>query len=130
MPGALTRVDPEPVDGLAHGRAICEAAVALAARAGAAAIVALTEAGRTARQLASLRPAAPIIAATPHAQVGACMSLVWGVTPIIAADTSMAAVRGRLVQRGLVRPGLPVVFVSMHHELSSEHSNFVHVETV
>jgi pyruvate kinase len=130
VPGTPAPVDPDPISGLEHGLAICEAAVALAARARATAIVALTEAGKTARQLASLRPAARIIAATPRAQVAARLSLVWGVTPVIADDTSMSAVRARLVDGGLVARGSAVVFVSMHPELATDHSNFVHVETV
>ena len=129
-PDTPARVDPRAIGELEHGLAICEAAVALADRSRAAAIVALTEAGKTARQLASLRPTARIIAATPHRQIGARLSLVWGVTPIIADDTTMPAVRARLVECGLVASGSAVVFVSMHPELATEHSNFVHVETV
>jgi pyruvate kinase len=68
----------------AHGRALCEAATALAARAGAAAIVAVTEGGRTARILAALRPQARILAATPNVATAARLALVWGVTPIVA----------------------------------------------
>ena len=70
-----------------HGRALCEAAVALAARAGAAAIVAVTEGGRTARMLAALRPRARILAATPNAATAARLALVWGVTPVVTAGS-------------------------------------------
>jgi pyruvate kinase len=73
---------------------------------------------------------ARIIAATPREQVGARLSLVWGVTPVITEDTTMAAVRARLLDGGLVTRGSVVVFVSMHPELATDHSNFVHVETV
>jgi pyruvate kinase len=128
VPGVPLRVHPDPVADLPHGLALCEAAVALAVRAQAAAIVALTEAGRTARQLASLRPAARIIAATPHTDIAARLSLVWGVTPMVTDDATTTAVRGHLLERGLVAAGSPVVFVSMHPTLTSEQSNFVHVE--
>ena len=47
-----------------HGRAICEAAVTLAERGEADAIVAVTRGGKTARVLSALRPRAPIYAAT------------------------------------------------------------------
>jgi pyruvate kinase len=130
VPGVPLRVHPDPVAGLPHGLALCEAAVALADRAQAAAIVALTEAGRTARQLASLRPAARIIAATPHTGIAARLSLVWGVTPVVTDDATTTAVRRHLLERGLVPAGSAVVFVSMHPTLTSEQSNFVHVETV
>ena len=129
-PGLKLHVDPEPIAGLEHGLALCEAAVALSTRARAVAIVALTEAGRTARQLASLRPQAHLIAATPNARIAAQLSLVWGVTPVVAPDATSEAVKASLLERRLVPPGSTVVFVSMHPELSNEQSNFVHVETV
>jgi hypothetical protein len=47
-----------------HGRAICDAAVTLAEHANAAAIVAVTRGGKTARVLSALRPQVPIFAAT------------------------------------------------------------------
>ena len=46
------------------GRALCEAAVTLAVHSEAAAIVAVTRGGKTARVLSALRPRAPIYAAT------------------------------------------------------------------
>ena len=62
---AAERIVPEmhPAGSL-HGRAICEAAVALAAAAQAEAIVAVTRAGHTARLLSSLRPPTQVFAAT------------------------------------------------------------------
>ena len=44
-----------------HGRALCEAAVTLAEHSDAAAIVAVTRGGKTARVLSALRPRAPIL---------------------------------------------------------------------
>jgi pyruvate kinase len=111
-----------------HGRALCEAAVALADRARAAAIVALTSAGKTARMLAALRPAARILAATPSAQTAARLALVWGVTPLVIDPATLGAAREQLVARGLLTSGAVVVFVSMHTVLGREESNFVHVE--
>ncbi len=119
---------PDGWGGIEHGRALAEAAVALAARARAAAIVAVTEAGTTARMLAALRPAARIIAATPNARTAARLALVWGVTPIITPQATLAAVRARLATSGLVPPGSTVVFVAMHSVLGREDANFVHVE--
>jgi pyruvate kinase len=113
-----------------HGLAVCEAAVALAGRAGAAAIVALTEAGTTARTLASLRPAAAIIAATGHAAIANRLSLTWGVQAVVTEAATVTAARALLVERAFVRPGAVVVFVSMHQELERTDANFVHVERV
>jgi pyruvate kinase len=62
--------------------------------------------------------------------VAARLSLVWGVTPVVAEDTTPEAVRALLLAHGLVTSGATVVFVSMHPQLSGEQTNFVHVETV
>ena len=111
-----------------HGRALCEAAAALADRARAVAIVAVTRAGRTARLLAALRPSARILAVTSSAKTAARLALVWGVTPVTTERLAPEAVRETLVARGLVAPGGVVVFVSMHPVLSREGTNFVRIE--
>jgi len=113
-----------------HGRAVCDAAAALAERAGAAAIVALTEAGTTARMLAALRPDAAIIAATEHAEVANRLSLTWGVRAVRAGSCTIAAVRELLVERGLVPPGSVVVFVAINPVLGREDTNFVRVQRI
>jgi pyruvate kinase len=112
-----------------HGRALCEAAVALAARAGASAIVAVTEAGRTARMLSALRPQARILAATANAAVAARLNVMWGVTPFVA-PAQLSDVRRVLRERAIVGPGSVVVFVSMGPAIGRADANFVHVETV
>ena len=117
-----------PATWSAHGHALCEAAVALAARAGADAIVAVTEGGRTARMLSALRPHARIIAATPAESIAARLALHWGVLPVVTPGTTVAAVRGLLIDRGLIRKGASVVFVSMDADLGREDANYVHVE--
>jgi pyruvate kinase len=111
-----------------HGRALCEAAAALADRARAAAIVAVTRAGRTARLLAALRPSARILAVTGAPKTAARLALVWGVTPVTTDRLAPEAVRETLVTRNLVPPGAVVVFVSMHPVLSREGTNFVRIE--
>src|SRR5690606_34098597 len=95
-----------------HGLALCEAAAALAARAGAAAIVAVTKAGMTPRLLSALRPSARIIAATANPQTAARLGLVWGVTPIVTEASTLVAVRETLLAGSLVPPGSTVVFVA------------------
>ena len=112
------------------GRPLCEAAVTLAARSGAAAIVAVTEAGKTPRMLAALRPDAQILAATPSARTAAQLSLTWGVTPVITGAMTIPGVRDTLRARNIVRPGDVVVFVSMHPKLSQDGRNFIHVERI
>ncbi len=111
-----------------HGRALCEAAVALAARARATAIVAVTRAGRTARMLAALRPGARILAVTSAPKTAARLSLVWGVTAVTTERLAADDVRETVIARGLVPAGSIVVYVSMHPVLSREGTNFVRVE--
>jgi len=112
-----------------HARALCEAAVALASRSGAAAIVAMTEGGRTARLLSALRPRARILAAAPTPAIASRLNIVWGVTPFVAPSDPVL-VRRLLVERGLVAKGSVVVFVSVGTALGRSDANFVHVETL
>src|SRR6185503_1413904 len=79
-----------------HGRAICEAAVTLAERGDASAIVAVTRGGKTAAALAALRPRVPIFAVTDRAEVARRLALVWGVVPVLSdlsGDVNEAAAR-------------------------------------
>lgn len=121
---------PAPDDGIwsEHARALCQAAVALADRAHATAIVAVTEAGKTARLLAALRPAATILAATPSAATAAKLALVWGVTPVVTGDLALERLRATLTSQGLVSAGAVVVFVAVHPVLGRDDANFLHVE--
>ena len=81
MPSVI-RVTPavEPTGSL-HGPALAEAAVTLAATSHAAAIVAVTSEGKTARLISAMRPAAPILAAAPDATIAGRPALLWGVAP-------------------------------------------------
>ena len=103
-PGALSTVAQ------AISRATCDTAEGL----GAAAILCSTQSGATARMVASFRPRAPIVAATPHAGVARQLALVWGVVPAVVPrarnidemiDVALAAARST----GLVRAGDRVV---------------------
>ncbi len=63
-------------------RAVASAAVQLAEAAHAAAIVTPTHSGRTARLVAALRPACPIVALSGHAPVRRKLALVGGVSAV------------------------------------------------
>jgi pyruvate kinase len=128
-PTATAAIAHLHADWAPHARALCEAAVALASRAGAAAIVAVTEAGRTARLLSALRPRARILAAASTPAVAARLNIVWGVTPFVSPPDPLEA-RRLLVDRGLVTAGSVVVFVSIGTALGRSDANFVHVETL
>jgi pyruvate kinase len=118
-----------------HGRALCEAAVTLADRGRAVAIVAVTTEGNTARMLAALRPQAQIFAATQRPEVARRLMLHRGVTPIVTAlgktvDATGVEVGRKLISRKLLDPGDEVVFVSVHEDLSGPASNFIKLHTV
>ncbi len=113
-----------------HGRALCEAAVTLADRGQAHAIVAVTREGNTARMLAALRPNAPIFAATNRVEVARRLMLYRGVVPIVTTiaenvDATGALIARHLLARGLVKPGCEVVFVSVHSDPAQPAANFL-----
>ena len=97
--------------------AMCEAAASAAAATQAAAIAAFSESGTTARLLSKQRPAAPIVAFTPHDLVRQRMALYWGVLPrlldrIQDLDDRVHAVEHRMMEETLVGPGDCVVLLS------------------
>ena len=114
-------------------QALCEAAVTLASRGDAAAIVAITRGGGTARRLAALRPRAPIIAACDRSDVARRLSLNWGVLPMCTdigenVDTAGALVGRELVSRGLVPAGASVVLISVNADLARTDANYLKVQ--
>ena len=118
-----------------HGRALCEAAVTLADRGQAEAIVAVTREGNTARMLAALRPQALILAATSRPEVARRLMLYRGVTPIVTplgenVDATGAAIGQQLLDRGLICSGNVVVFVSVHQDLARSAANFLKLHRV
>ena len=117
-----------------HGRAICDAAVTLASHAGAAAIVAVTRGGKTARVLSALRPPVPIYAATDQPGIAQRLTLSWGVVPVVTelgGDVNAAAGRisRELIERGAIRRGAPIVLVSVTPDLAPGPSNFLKLQS-
>jgi pyruvate kinase len=118
-----------------HGRALCEAAVKLADRWHAQAIVAVTREGNTARMLSALRPNARILAATESEVVARRLMLYRGVTPAVThlsenvEETGAATGRDLLRQR-LIKSGDRIVFVSVHQDLSRRGANFLKLHRV
>ncbi len=126
--GDHRRQTTDDIKATRHGLALCEAAVALAQRSGASAIIAVTKAGMTPRVLAALRPSSRIIAATSNPQTAARLGLVWGVTPVLTEAASLAAIRDTLLARSLVPAGATVVFVAMQATLGRDTGNYLLVE--
>jgi pyruvate kinase len=118
-----------------HGHALCEAALTLAERAAASAIVAVTRGGKTARVLSALRPDVPIVAVTDQDAVARRLALSWGVLPIVAAlggDLSASATRlgQELVARGVIPANATIVLVSVTPDLKPGPSNFLKLHRV
>ena len=116
-----------------HAQAICEAAVTLAERGNAQAIVAVTRGGSTARQLSALRPRVPIIATTDRDDLARRLSPYWGVLPVctdIGESVSAAGelVGQQLVARGLVQAGTTVVLVSVNPDLARTDANYLKIQ--
>lgn len=118
-----------------HAQAICEAAVTLAERANARAIVAVTRGGGTARRLAALRPRVPIFATTDRPATARRLAPYFGVTPLcteIAENVSAAGllIGHQLVRRKLVASGESVVLVSINADLSRTDANYLKIQTL
>jgi pyruvate kinase len=129
----VDRVDDKPnVD---HTRALSEAAVTLARRSGAHAIVAVTREGQTARLLSAARPRAAILAATDNEEVARRLSLWRGVVPMVCdLSGDIEDVITRVVDGALKRWGAPdnatLVFVNTAVDLDRGGSNFVRIRRV
>jgi pyruvate kinase len=115
--GFLERQVPRPKQTIDDSMAL--AACHLAHELGAAAIVAPTLSGRTARLLARYRPTARIIAPAPTDAVLRTMALVWGLRPVLMAPLSpgdgrlMASVRDAF-RAGELKVGDRVVVLAGH----------------
>lgn len=112
--------------GLRHRRAVVTDAIsyascATAADLEAAAIIATTSSGSTARMVARYRPKAPIIAVSPNIVAIRQLQLIRGVVPLLSAPASSmdeqldmsihAATQARLVKNGdlvVITAGLPI----------------------
>jgi pyruvate kinase len=118
-----------------HAHAVCEAAVTLAERGNAQAIVAVTRGGTTARVLSALRSRVPVFAATDRAEVARRLTLLWGVVPVLtdlSGDVTVAAGRigDELVSRRALEAGSVIVLVSVTAEVAQGASNFLKLQRV
>ncbi len=130
MPADDRTTSPLPAGRDDHAQALCEAAVTLANRGDAQAIVAVTRGGGTARRLSALRPRAPIFATTDRDDTARRLALHWGVTPICTdigenVDAAGALIGQQLVARGFVAAGSVVVLVNISTDLTRSDANFL-----
>jgi pyruvate kinase len=94
--------------------AISQGACEIAADLRAAAILASTTSGQTARMISRSRPEAPIVGATSNRATYRQLTLSWGVHPLLCAPTQntdemLREAVARSLEAGLVRPGDTVV---------------------
>jgi pyruvate kinase len=116
-----------------HAQAICEAAVTLASRGDAHAIVAVTRGGGTARRLAALRPRAPIIATTNREDIARRLTICWGIVPLCVeiganVDEARAHIVQQLLGRGLLTPGATVVLVNISPDMTRTDANYLKIQ--
>lgn len=121
---------------------VSHAAVAIAEGLNLDAIVTPTWSGATARRVARYRPAVPIFACSPKAEVVNALSLVWGVEPattehvavedvhLSEADALLRAAIHCGLERGILRPGMKVVVIGGVPLGQSNQTNFLRVVEV
>ena len=104
----------------------------MAERGNAAAIVAVTHAGGTARLLSALRPRVPIVATTGRADTARRLALCWGVLPVLvdlgdSTDLPGTAIGRQLVGRGDVPGGATIVLVRIDRDLTRTDANYLKI---
>jgi pyruvate kinase len=97
--------------------ALAAAATTIGEAIGAAALVAFTVSGATARRLAQHRPRLPLLVFTPTEEVRNQLSLIWGVEAFRAHDVQstdalVASIDASLIRHGRARVGDPIVLVT------------------
>lgn len=115
--------------------AVSAAVVELAADLGVAAILTSTQSGSTARSVAKYRPAAPIVAITPSAEVARQLRVVWGVEPLQvrpsqSIEDMIALAVDAARESGLVEPGDLVALTAGVAVNMPGSTNLIQVRTV
>src|SRR4029077_12225043 len=115
-------------------RAIASAATDLAEALGAKAILAATATGRTASQIARLRPRRPMIGLSHHQYAVQQMALEWGVLPLLMPSTvDVEDLWTRTIETarasGIVEPGDLVILVAGTAVNLSGSTNVLKVDT-
>ena len=117
MAGKHLRTDYSESGFASDSDALARASAELAEAVGAAAIVAFTQSGSTARLISMCRTRVPVLALTPLAATARRCCLYWGVVPVlIPAPASSEEMRSEvtrvLKERGWVQPGDVIVITS------------------
>ena len=131
--GHIQRILPGPSNVVTE--AVSQAAITMANHLKAAAILALTESGFTARSISKYRPSCPILGVTTWPEVVRRLALNWGVTgilcpsgPLTNEDRTQAGIQ-RAKEMGYVETGdIVVVTAGAHGETGS--TNLIRVVEV
>lgn len=115
--------------------AISHAVGRIAAQLNAAAIMTLTKTGATARNVSKFRPQTPILAITPHVDVGRQLQLVWGVRPLLVLDLpsttqTFHAAMNVAQEKGLLHEGDLVVMTAGTLQGVSGSTDLIKVDVV
>lgn len=126
----IANIHPETIG--SNTDAVCEAAVTAAQNIGAAAIIALTSSGATARYVAKYRPEIPIIAATSRIRAFNQLAANWGVEPIliendINIEQLFINAIEKSIERNLVKKGDRVVLVCGALKSSEGEKNLIKI---
>jgi pyruvate kinase len=99
-------------------------------------IIALTETGYTAKLASEERPKAPIIAYTPHPKVYRCLSLNWGVRPVLmqfpngTLEDLLPKIEADLIERNFAAPGNKVLVMGGLPIGKAGSTNFLKIHTL
>lgn len=147
MDRIISKVESESIDRLhpldrhdatVEGRpdALGRAACVLAEQMRAAAIVAVTRSGQTARIISHYRPGPKIIAITDRPAILRGLNLYWGVQGVVIdgmsgdSDKALQDIQEKLVSSGLVERGEYVVVLAGQPFFAQGSTNFIKVEKV
>lgn len=128
----LWSLPPPATERRDHLPALCDAAVTLAVRSRADAIVAITRQGRSARLLAARRPATPIYAVTASDEVARRLCLWWGVTAIAdspqgESEVMVSRVVEQLRHSSALSSPATIVVVSASTDLEKASANVLRI---
>jgi len=77
-----------------------------------------------------LRPATVFIMLPAICALASSLALFWGVTPVLTAERDVEKLEVLVLERGLVKPGSVVVFISVQPDLTRADTNFLNVQQI
>ncbi|MDR1136921.1 MAG: pyruvate kinase [Synergistaceae bacterium] len=130
--GSIPREEPSAFN---VSDSVSHAAMQVAEKLNASAVVSLTRSGGTAAMVSKYRPKAPIIASTPLVSTWRALSLMWGVTSLLskehtASENAVDASIESILKHGFVSEGDTVVITTGFPVFVPGTTNMLLVQTV